>query len=165
MRSFPDHPSTGNTLDIIAKPIQEKKSDPVMELKQCKTNDKSIMDCTHNPFGIVDKVTDCARGSGRVFITCDLKNQPFPFLAACDVGEMRFAIMSMKLRAPRCDFVCRLYGLGMNLSRLDNNAAVVDTVEKYDAVHKMIKKTEMEVTDSGNYIIGLRQCKFTGLSN
>jgi hypothetical protein len=58
--------------------------------------------------------------------------------------------VSLKLRAGECDGFCQVY---------DGNAAVIDIAEKYEAVYKLIQKTNEEQSVTGQYVIGLKQSK------
>jgi hypothetical protein len=62
----------------------------------------------------------------------------------------------VKLTAGRCNGFCSAYG---------GTAAVLDTDEKYDTVHRLIKKTDEQLGSSKGYVIGLRQSKLISKMN
>jgi hypothetical protein len=86
--------------------------------------------------------SDCS----RIFVDCDTRIRPPPFIAMRDVGQTRFGIAAVKLWAGNCENHCSEYGSG---------AAVVDTDEKYETVYKLTQKTNKKQGVTGNYVIGL----------
>jgi hypothetical protein len=117
---------TGRPFAIRAKPIKEKKVDPIIQINHCKGDEESIMDCAHYGFGIADPNCD------SVFLDCNPTVQPPPFIATSDILKSRFRIAVIKLQACDCSVFCEEYG---------GNIAVLDTEEKFKTVYKMIQKT------------------------
>jgi hypothetical protein len=111
---------------------------------------ESIQNCKHKGWGRINTKTKAGGDCKRIFIDCNPKNQSPPFIATSDIGQTRFGILAMKLRAGDCHFFCFKYG---------GTAAVVYTEQKYETVHKMIKQTDEELSGIGGYAIGLYQRK------
>jgi hypothetical protein len=135
------HPASYTT---IGKPIQDTPWDSVIEINNCNGTEESIMDCSHKGFGVTEP--DCK----RTFVDCDTRILPLPFIATCNIGQMRFGIAGLKLTARGCFDFCTLYG---------GNTSVIDEEEKYETVYKMTQKTNAEQSVRGNYVIGLEQSK------
>jgi hypothetical protein len=85
----------------------------------------------------------------RYFIDCDPTARPPPFIATHDVGQKRFKMAGFKVTAHTCRmYFCKKYG---------GSPAVIDTEEKYEAVRKMLQKTNEEQSVRENCVIKLPQ--------
>lgn len=117
---------------------------PIITISECKGDEESIMHCDNNGFGVVR--SDCC----NLFVHCNTKSSPQPFIATCHVAQTRFQISAVKLQATQCGLFCRAYG---------GITAIIDTKQEYGTVYRMIQKTNKEHSFRENYVIGLERSK------